>query len=242
MPEPLRRAFLDANVLRGYLQTDVLLTLADHGVFQPRWSAEVLDEVRRNRPARLSEQAIARRLNQMNLAFPRSMVEAYEHLEPDMLADAKDKHVLAAAVHSKSTILVTENVKDFSPPATGPHAMPVEKTSPFLNSLLNQNPRLVVKALHEMITRTDREPNTLSTLIDKLASRNDLRGFAQQLNSVLPPDHRGTHPTLGRPPKTAHTVALDGIPPLTTPIEPPRTPPPPRRPPHRDTPPTERNL
>ena len=70
MPEPDRRAFLDANILRGHLQTDVLLTLADKGAFQPRWSAQVLDEVRRNRPPRLSEQAIDHRLNQMNLAFP----------------------------------------------------------------------------------------------------------------------------------------------------------------------------
>lgn len=203
---------------------------------------EPVDEVRRNRPARLSEQAIARRLDQMNLAFPQGMVKGYEHLEPAMQADAKDKHVLAAAVHSKSTVLVTENVKDFSPPATGPHAMPVEKTSPFLTSLLNENPRLVVKALHEMITRTDREPNTLSALIDKLASRHDLRAFANQLNSVLPPDHQGTHPSLAHSPKPAHTVALDGIPPLTTPTAPPRTPPTPRNSPHRAPAPNERNL
>src|SRR5918999_3348411 len=120
---PVRRAFLDANVLRGHLQTDVLLTLADLGAFQPRWSAEVLDEVRRNRPGRLSEEAIDRRLRQMNLAFPRAMVTGYEYLEPQMQADAKDQHVLAAAVRSRSTVLVTENVKDFWPPTEGSHAM-----------------------------------------------------------------------------------------------------------------------
>ncbi|MFG1812323.1 PIN domain-containing protein [Kribbella sp. NPDC049174] len=214
---PPRRAFLDANVLRGHLQTDVLLTLADLGAFQPRWSAEVLDEVRRNRPPRLSEQAIDRRLNQMNRAFPQAMVTGYEHLEPEMQADAKDRHVLAAAVQSTSTVLVTENVKDFRPPTTGPHAMPVEKTSRFLNRLLEDNHQLVIVAMNEMISRTDREPNTMSALIDKLASRHDLRSFAQNLNSVVEPEHRGTHPGLarGRTAKSAHSVAFDEVAPPT---------------------------
>jgi hypothetical protein len=44
------RAFLDANVLRGQLTTDVLLTLAHERLFTPKWSAEVLQEVKRNRP------------------------------------------------------------------------------------------------------------------------------------------------------------------------------------------------
>jgi predicted nucleic acid-binding protein len=133
MAEPQRQAFLDANVLRGQLTTDVLLTLADKGAFEPRWSQEVLAEVRRNRPPNLSEAAIDRRLSQMNRAFPQAMVSGYEHLMPQMRADEKDKHVLAAAVHVEATLLVTENVKDFDPPTTGPHAMHVDRTSQFLN-------------------------------------------------------------------------------------------------------------
>jgi predicted nucleic acid-binding protein len=212
MPEPQRRAFLDANVLRGHLQTDVMLTLADEGAFEPRWSAAVLDEVRRNRPPRLSEQAIDRRLNQMNQAFPRAMVSGYEHREPEMQADPKDKHVLAAAVHSQSTVLVTENVKDFNPPTTGPNAMRVEKTSQFLNQLVDDNPRRAINALNKMISRTDREPNTMSALIDKLASQQDLKGFAQKLNSVVEPEHRGTDPNLSAgSAKSAHSAAFDGV-------------------------------
>lgn len=222
MPGELRRAFLDANVLRGHLQTDVLLSLADEGAFQPRWSEKVLDEVRRNRPPKLSEAAIDRRLNQMNRAFPQAMVSGYEHLEPAMQADAKDKHVLAAAVHSESTVLVTENVKDFNPPTTGPHAMPVDKTSQFLNRLVDENPLQVIKAMNTMISRTDREPNTMSALIDKMAAQQDLKGFAHKLNSVVPPEQRGTHPNLtGGQAKTTQSVALDGVAPASGAAHPP---------------------
>ena len=209
MAEPRRQAFLDANVLRGHLQTDVLLTLADNGAFEPKWSAEVLDEVRRNRPERLTEQAIDRRLNQMNRAFPKAMVRDYEDLMPEMRADAKDKHVLAAAVRSKSTVLVTENVKDFDPPTTGEHAMPVQKTSQFLNQLADDDPQQVVDSMREMIGRTDREPNTLPALIDKMAGQHDLKGFAHKLNSIVPAEERGTHPNLQS--IQAAKVALDGV-------------------------------
>ncbi|NIK55705.1 PIN domain-containing protein [Kribbella shirazensis] len=210
MPEPRRQAFLDANVLRGNLQTDVLLSLADNDAFAPRWSAQVLDEVHRNRPDGLSAGKMQRRLDQMNRAFPRAMVSGYEHLEPQMQADEKDKHVLAAAVHSESTVLVTENVKDFHPPTTGPHAMPVQKLSPFLSQVVDDNPQRAVAAMRQMISRTDREPNTMPALIDKLAAQQDLRGFAQKLNSVVPAEERGSHPTLEQG-KSAQSVAFDGV-------------------------------
>jgi predicted nucleic acid-binding protein len=209
MDQPERRAFLDANVLRGQLQTDVLLSLAYARSFEPQWSAEVLDEVRRNRPPRLSEAAIDRRLDTMKRIFHAATVSHYEHLMPEMQADAKDKHVLAAAVHGEATVLVTENVKDFNPPQTGPFAMPVQKLSPFLSQLADDNPGRVVEAMREMISRTDREPNTLPGLIDKLAAQNDLKGFADKLNSLVPAEERGTHPDLQA--TQAARVALDGI-------------------------------
>jgi hypothetical protein len=54
------RAFLDANVIRGQLTNDILLSVAAQDVFEPRWSQDVIDEMRRNRPEGVSEQAIDR--------------------------------------------------------------------------------------------------------------------------------------------------------------------------------------
>src|SRR5262245_19540423 len=110
------RAFLDANVIRGQLTNDILLSVAAQDVYEPRWSQEVINEMRRNRPEGVSEHAIDRRIAQMNRFFPRAMTSEYEGLAPQMQADPKDQHVLAAAVHSGSDVLVTDNVKDFNPP------------------------------------------------------------------------------------------------------------------------------
>lgn len=139
MADP-RVAFLDANVLRGQLTTDVMLSLADNNLYEPQWSAEVLAEVKRNRPAGVTAERADARFARMADAFPEAMITDYEHLMPEMRADEKDKHVLAAAVHGEADVLVTENTKDFDPPTDGPYAMKVERTSEFVNHLLDEHP------------------------------------------------------------------------------------------------------
>jgi len=137
------------------------------------------------------------------------MTSGYEGLMPEMQADEKDKHVLAAAVHSKSTVLVTENTKDFDPPSSGPNAMKVERTSAFLNRLLAEYPDRVTSAMNKMVDRNRREPQTMPELIDKMATQTDLKGFAHKLNDVVPEGDRGTNTSL----QTSQSMkaAMEGI-------------------------------
>lgn len=207
------RAFLDANVIRGQQTNDILLSLADREVFEPRWTQHVIDEMHRNKPPELSEANIDRRIKTMNLAFPEAMTSAPpQDLQDQMRADQKDKHVLAAAVHSESDVLVTDNLKDFDPPSTGEHAMRVESLNQFLNRKLEEDPERVQGALQDMLQRYKRDPRTMSALIDTMAEGQELRGFAQKLNTVVPPEQRGTSSTLtsGRP-GSAQYAALEGV-------------------------------
>ncbi|MDX6280612.1 MAG: hypothetical protein QOH03_1683 [Kribbellaceae bacterium] len=209
MADP-RIAFLDANVLRGQLTTDIMLSLADNKLYEPQWSAEVLDEVKRNRPAGVTAERADARFAQMAKAFPEALVADYQHLMPEMQADEKDKHVLAAAVRSEADVLVTENTRDFDPPTSGPHAMKVERTSEFLNQMLEEHPDKVVGAMQKMVDRNRRAPQTMPELIDKMADQQDLKGFAHTLNSIVPPEKQGSHPYLQV--TQAAKVALDGLP------------------------------
>ena len=100
-------AFLDADVLYRSTLRDVLLSLAEAGICQVRWSPDVLDEVERNLARRtkapsprVAEEG-ARYLRQtVEIAFPDAMVdrESYALLIPVMRNDPKDRHVLAAAL------------------------------------------------------------------------------------------------------------------------------------------------
>jgi hypothetical protein len=102
---------------------------------------------------------------------------------------------------------VTENVKDFDPPSRGAYAMPVVRTSEFLNRLLTERPERVLAAMQAMLRRNRCEPRTMPELLDTMATRTDLKGFAKRLNSVVPPEQRGSHPSLGRGP----AAAFDGL-------------------------------
>lgn len=205
------RVFLDANVIRGQLTNDILMSMAHNDVFDPRWSQGVLDEMRRNRPPAVSEAKIDKRIGRMNQVFPDAMTSGHEGLEPQMQADSKDRHVLAAAVHSGSTVLVTENVKDFDPPATGPNAMRVETLSQFLTRKLEERPDRVLAAMQKMVDRHEFDPRTMPALLDKMAGLPELRAFAQKLNAAVPEDQRGTAPVLtANQRRSAKSIALDG--------------------------------
>lgn len=134
-------AFLDANVLFPAVLRDVLLSLAETGIYQIRWSPDVLDEMERNiaqkARAQSSQAAIggARYLRQtMELAFPDAMVEreAYQHLISVMTNDQKDRHVLAAVIVGRAHVLVTFNTVHFPPESCQQYGIEVQHPDVFL--------------------------------------------------------------------------------------------------------------
>ncbi|TCC23403.1 PIN domain-containing protein [Kribbella speibonae] len=207
------RAFLDANVIRGQQTTDVLLSVALEGVYEPQWTQKVIDEMRRNRPPGLPEADIDRRIRAMNTAFPDAMVEEPPRdLQDQMQADPKDKHVLAGAVHCEAGVLVTDNLKDFHPPTSGPNHMRVENLNQFLIRKLEEEPTRMLVGLRTMVSRHRREPKTMSALIDAMAEGQELRGFAVALNAVVPEGQRGSSPVLTVSQRgTAQYAAFKGV-------------------------------
>ena len=99
---------------------DVILTVAEAGIFEVRWSPDVLDERERNliKRAQVSPPNAARLRQTMERAFPDAMTlrSTYAYLVPSMPNQEKDRHVLAAAIASRSDVLVTANIKDFQLP------------------------------------------------------------------------------------------------------------------------------
>ena len=103
-------AFLDACVLYPPTLRDVVLTIAEAGLCQIRWSSDVLDEMERNVAKHVRTSSIrspeelkagARYLRgTMEQAFPDAMIERerYTPLIASMPNDEKDRHVLAAAI------------------------------------------------------------------------------------------------------------------------------------------------
>ena len=101
----------DASVLYSGLLRDLLMRLARTGLFQAKWTDAIHEEwiraLQMNRPdLPLANHERVRRL--MDAALPDALVTGYEDLISDLtLPDENDRHVLAAAIHCKATIIVT---------------------------------------------------------------------------------------------------------------------------------------
>lgn len=162
---------LDACVLVPHPLYDTLLRLADAGLYDVRWSQQILDEVERtlvNKRGVETERARAR-IAQMDRAFPLAKVEGHEALIDAMTNDPKDRHVLAAAVRAGVGTIVTANLKDFDAQALAPYEIEALHPDEFLLDQLDLERETVMRCLREQIASYTNPPTTAETLRGGLA-------------------------------------------------------------------------
>jgi len=108
-------ALLDACVIGGALRRNMLLSLAEAGLFRPRWSSRILDETQKAIfQITKGETDGARQRAAIEAAFPEALVTGYEIFEEKLaLPDPDDNHLLAAAIATSASVIVTDNLADF---------------------------------------------------------------------------------------------------------------------------------
>jgi predicted nucleic acid-binding protein len=149
---------LDACVLLPMPLADTLLRLAEKPrLYLPRWSPEIMAEVSRNLTGSFGKtpEQVSRRESAIRAAFPEAFVEDYHHLVPILKNEPKDRHVLAAAIQSKSDLIVTYNKRDFPPAILSPWGIEVQGPSTFLRSLFDLEPGIVQRKLTEQAANID---------------------------------------------------------------------------------------
>lgn len=181
-----RVVVVDANVLYSIELTDLLLTFASHRLVRVHWSPTILDEVRRNlaKRADLSPEAIAYRVDRMNLAVPGALDEAPESLIEAMSINEHDRHVLALAVHVEADTIVTFNMRDFPASACEPYAVEAVDPDSFAMAVAESDPVRVQVTLADIARRRTRPPMTVHELLDRLEIV--LPNFVSQVREGLP--------------------------------------------------------
>lgn len=164
-------ALLDANVLYPAYLRDLLLRLAQAGVYQPRWSAKILDEVARNvkkgRDA-AGRQKVDRMISLMQQHFEDAEVTGYEGLLPAMTNDPKDRHVLAAAITGGADVIVTYNLGHFPPHSREPYNIDAQGPDEFLLHQWEQvDPERFVAILERWTAQLQRHPDTLEGVLEE---------------------------------------------------------------------------
>ncbi len=117
-----------------------MVAVALKGLYQARWSDEILNETQRNLARQIGDHTASDRINALRQLLPEAMVTDYgDHLH-GLTNDPKDRHVVATAIKSGATVIVTGNLRDFHPLPDGIKAMSPDG---FLRSFLSQVDDLV---------------------------------------------------------------------------------------------------
>lgn len=146
--------------------------LALTGAYRARWSRQIHDEwtrnVRKNRPD-LTQAQLDRTVQSMNRAVPDCLVYDYEPLIHGLnLPDEDDRHVLAAAIKSGASVIVTYNLKDF--PAEILKRFEIEALHPdvFLSDIWGLDQAAVFEAVQKQRAYLKNPEYTPRELLDTL--------------------------------------------------------------------------
>lgn len=172
---------LDTCVLYPAHLRDTILRLAERDLYQILWSADIIEELHRNLvEAGIASEAVDHLCAEMQGAFPDAEVSGYRSLLDSMTCDPKDRHVLGAAVRSNAAAIVTFNLNDFPGSSVDPYEVDVIHPDSFLLDLLDLAPSIVVAELEQQAAANQREPRTLSGLLDALR-RAGVPSFADEI-------------------------------------------------------------
>jgi predicted nucleic acid-binding protein len=110
------KAVLDACVIYPTVLREILLGVAQAGLYEPLWSDRILEEWTRA-TAKLGPVAQMEAQSEATLLranFPRGQIRAQPDIEARLLLpDENDLHVLAIAIAGHADCIVTLNAKDF---------------------------------------------------------------------------------------------------------------------------------
>jgi hypothetical protein len=166
-------ALLDASVLHPWVVCDLLLRLAERGLYRPAWSAEILDEVVDSLTERKPDYAerFQRRRERMEAAFAEAATDPPERFlaaVPEDV-DAGDRHVVAAALAARADVIVTNNVHHFAPERLAESGLVVQTADEFLIHQRWLDPQGVAEVLSEMAGATRQPPLTVDQVLDSLS-------------------------------------------------------------------------
>jgi predicted nucleic acid-binding protein len=155
------RVVLDACVLANHGICDLFLRLAERPrLYSPIWSSEILYETTRTHVTKLSwPQDLADHWrNEVQRHFAEALIEDASCLEPILINDIKDRHVLATAIRSGASTIVTFNLRDFSAPALAPWEIHAVHPADYLITLYTIAADVVVAKIGDMARDRNQEP------------------------------------------------------------------------------------
>jgi len=188
-------AVIDACVLVSVAKRNLILSLADAELFRVGWTAELLSETeaallklfaKQGRDDDEAETRAKRAITNIQVAFPESVIEGYEDLAGRLncLPDPDDHHVLAAAIHCKASVIVTDNLRHFPEDVLSLYEIEAKSPDDFIADTIDLDYRKSISAIRELRRRLKHPELTPSELLERWRAQG-LEQTAEFLNPHL---------------------------------------------------------
>ncbi|MGE8106767.1 PIN domain-containing protein [Allorhizobium sp. NPDC080224] len=177
-------AVYDACVLYPFHLRNVLIQCAFDGLVEARWTDDIHDEWMRNlaanTPALPIQRLIATR-DRMKAVLPEADVTNYRPLVAGLeLPDPDDRHVLAAAIAGKASVIVTWNLKDFPAPDLLPYGVISQSPDDFLTDLHAAFPDALISSVKHARLNLRKTTPLVEAFVDAL-QQSGLKKFSDLL-------------------------------------------------------------
>ena len=168
-----------------------MLTLAEASFFRLRWSRQILNEteeaIRRIMVHKGDEAAAThadRARRSMELAFEDAMVDDFDAFlcSCSGLPDVGDAHVVAAALKTRASVIVTENLRHFPVSLLRPLNIEIRSADVSIADTVALAPGRAVAAVRTMRSRFDKPALTA----DDLLTRMESRGLTETVDVLRP--------------------------------------------------------
>lgn len=172
------KVVLDACVLANYGVANLLLLLAERPrLYLPVWSEMILAETRKTQIEALGwePRLVDSFHSQLRLAFPEALCGGYEHVIEHCTNHEKDAHVLACAIHGNAELILTFNLRHFSPDAVSPWSISAKHPQDYLLTLFALEPLQVMQHLGAIAAKRrcslEDHPIDLGRFVPKFSSK-----------------------------------------------------------------------
>lgn len=179
-------AVCDACVLYPFHQRNILIQASADGLYDARWTEEIHDEWMRNLIANVPTLSIERLYTTRRLmeqALPEALVgKFHHHIEAINLPDPDDRHVVAAAIEAKASLILTWNLRDFPAKELRKNRLIRETPDGFLAGIYDEAPDLVIGSLANARRNLTKSSTSAQEFLE-LLGRQGFTKLARRLRS-----------------------------------------------------------
>ena len=181
------KAVLDANVLYPTILREILIAVAQAGLYVPLWSARILDEWRRA-AARLGpdqDRIAGSEIALLREAFSAAQMPYDGQRAIDLdLPDPSDRHVIEAALAGDADMVVTANLSDFPRYVMHPLGLRAIHPDAFLLQIHQADTLAVFDAAQRVHDKAIRMGGQMS--LEDMLKRSRLPRLAKALKAKAP--------------------------------------------------------